>query len=194
MPVEISRSASSAELMRLEAMTGTSTTVLSRAVRSANAALGTDVTTVGTRASCHPIPVLNESTPAASRRAASSAVSSHVWPPSTRSSRLIRYCSRKSGPTASRVRRTISSGNRIRFDAVPPHASVRSLVRSARNWLIRYPSEPMISMPSYPARRASRAARTHASMVRSTPRADRPRARNGLMGDLVVDAERAIGW
>ena len=43
----------------------------------------------------------------------------------------------KSAPTSSRLRRTISSGNRIRFAALPPHWSVRSLVRAARNWLIR---------------------------------------------------------
>ena len=43
----------------------------------------------------------------------------------------------KSSPTSARARRTISTGKRIRFSGLPPHASVRSLVRSVRNWLIR---------------------------------------------------------
>jgi hypothetical protein len=43
----------------------------------------------------------------------------------------------KSGPTASRTRRTISTGSRIRFAHEPPHSSVRRLVRAARNWLMK---------------------------------------------------------
>jgi hypothetical protein len=43
----------------------------------------------------------------------------------------------KSGPTASRMRRTISTAKRMRFSGVPPQASVRVLVRALRNWLIR---------------------------------------------------------
>ena len=49
----------------------------------------------------------------------------------------MRYWRMKSGPTSSRVRFTISIGNRIRFSAEPPHSSVRLFVRAARNWLIR---------------------------------------------------------
>ena len=33
--------------------------------------------------------------------------------------------------------RTVSTANRRRFSGVPPHASVRWLVRGARNWLMR---------------------------------------------------------
>ncbi len=54
----------------------------------------------------------------------------------------------KPSGTSSRERRTTSTAKRIRFSAVPPHSSVRSLVRAARNWLTRYPSEPMISTAS----------------------------------------------
>ena len=43
----------------------------------------------------------------------------------------------KSSPAFSLVRLTISTANRRRFSGVPPQASVRLLVRSARNWLIR---------------------------------------------------------
>ncbi len=124
-------------LIRLDAHTGTSTTSVSRAVTLAHAARGTCVMIVGTRASCQPMPVLKTVTPASSSLPASSTTSSHVWPPSTRSSSEIRYMIGKPSPTASRVRRTISTGKRIRLRALPPHRSVRSLVRVARNWLIR---------------------------------------------------------
>ncbi|CFE76048.1 Uncharacterised protein [Mycobacterium tuberculosis] len=39
----------------------------------------------------------------------------------------------KSDPTAARLRRMISTGNRRRLAGVPPHESVRLLVRGARN-------------------------------------------------------------
>ncbi len=130
-------SASSGVLIRLDAQTGTDTSALSRAVAERQAPGGTWVMIVGTRASCQPMPVLSTVTPAASRPCASAATSSQVWPPSTRSSSEIRYMIGKSAPTSSRARRTTSSGKRIRFSAVPPQASVRSLVRAARNWLIR---------------------------------------------------------
>ena len=130
-------SATSGVLMRFDATTGTSTTPLSFAVVHANAARGTDVTMVGMRASCQPMPVLMIDTPAASMRRASSAVSSQLCASSTRSSRLIRYMTMKSSPTASRTRSTISTGNRIRFSAEPPQRSVRLLVRAASIWLMR---------------------------------------------------------
>ena len=38
---------------------------------------------------------------------------------------------------AFRVRATICTGNRRRFAGLPPQASVRRLVRGARNWLSR---------------------------------------------------------
>ena len=43
----------------------------------------------------------------------------------------------KSGPQASRTRRTISAAKRMRFSALPPQASWRLLLRGAVNWLIR---------------------------------------------------------
>ena len=43
----------------------------------------------------------------------------------------------KSGPTASRTRRTISTAKRMRFSAVPPQASSRLLVRGAVNSLMK---------------------------------------------------------
>ena len=130
-------SAVSGLLIRLDATTGIPTSSFNFAVAQANAARGTEVTMVGTRASCQPMPVLRIVVPAASSFLASSAVSCQVCALSTRSSRLMRYCRMKSSPTSSLVRRTISTGKRIRFSAVPPHASVRSLVRAASIWLIR---------------------------------------------------------
>ncbi len=72
-------------LIRFDVTTGTSTCGLSFAVTLVNAALGTDVTMVGTRASCQPMPVLMIVAPAASISLASATTSSQVWPPSTRS-------------------------------------------------------------------------------------------------------------
>jgi hypothetical protein len=95
-----------------------------------------------------------------------------------------------SSVTASRPRR----GNRIRRSAVPPQWSVRSLVRAARNWLIRYPSEPMISTPSYPALRASATDRANAVAVSSTPLVDSALGRNGVIGDFFADAAAPNGW
>jgi hypothetical protein len=54
----------------------------------------------------------------------------------------------KSRPTASRSRETISTGSRMRFSGLPPHRSVRRLVRGARNSLMKYPSDPITSTPS----------------------------------------------
>ena len=65
-------------LIRFEAATGTDTTSLTRRVKSTNAARGTEVTMVGTRASCQPMPVLSRSTPAVSSARARSRVSSRV--------------------------------------------------------------------------------------------------------------------
>ena len=52
----------------------------------------------------------------------------------------------------------------------------------------------MISTASYPARTASPAARAKSVAVRSTPRVDRALGRNGVIGDLVRDAETLNGW
>ena len=83
------------------------------------------------------MPVLMIVAPAASTALASATTSSQVLPPSTRSSIDSRKMMMKFGPTASRVRRTISTGKRMRFSNAPPHSSSRWLVRGATNWLIR---------------------------------------------------------
>ena len=83
-------SATSGMLIRLVATTGTDTCSLSRAAYEVNAARGTEVTIVGTRASCQPMPRLRMLAPAASTSRASAVTSSHVWPSSTRSSTEMR--------------------------------------------------------------------------------------------------------
>src|ERR1700684_1811626 len=100
----------------------------------------------------------------------------------------------KSDPAAARARRTISTGNRRRLSALPPHPSLRLLVRGAKNWLIIYPSLPMISTPSYPASRASCAQRAKSSIVLCTPLDESRRGRNGLIGALIDDALTESGW
>ena len=77
-------------LIRLLAITGTVTCRPNAAVAQLNAARGTEVTMVGTRDSCQPIPVLIIVTPAASISAASAVTSAKVCPPGTRSSSDIR--------------------------------------------------------------------------------------------------------
>ena len=99
----------------------------------------------------------------------------------------------KSFPTASRSRVTISTGSRIRLAQLPPQASVRRLVRVTRNWLMKYPSEPMTSTPSYPASRASTPQRTKLRSCRSTPRAESSRGMNGVMGDLTREGATESG-
>ena len=99
----------------------------------------------------------------------------------------------KSLPTASRVRATISIGNRIRFSKLPPQPSVRRFVCAAMNWLMKYPSDPMISTPSYPASRASDAQRTKARICRSIPRSLNARGVNGEIGDFKREGATASG-
>ncbi|SLI38100.1 Uncharacterised protein [Mycobacteroides abscessus subsp. abscessus] len=128
-------SATSGMLIRLDAHTGIETSRAIFAVNSTKAARGTEVTMVGTLASCQPMSVLMIVTPARSSSRASSRISAKVCPPSTSSAMDSRKIRMNSGPTAARIRRTISSGSRRRFAAEPPHSSVRLLVRGARNWL-----------------------------------------------------------
>ncbi|MNI42264.1 hypothetical protein D3C73_965460 [compost metagenome] len=108
-------SATSGVLMRLVVISGMLTEPRSLAVTLLNAARGTLVAMVGIRASCQPIPVLMIVAPACSTALANSTISSQVLPPSTRSSIDRRKMMMKFGPTASRTRRTISTGRRIRF-------------------------------------------------------------------------------
>ena len=65
-PRASSSSATSGLLMRLEATTGMRTSLRKRSVTEAKAARGTEVTMVGTRASCQPMPVLMMVAPASS--------------------------------------------------------------------------------------------------------------------------------
>jgi len=43
------------------------------------------------------------------------------------------------------IRRTVSSAKRQRFSNDPPNSSSRTFVTCEVNWLIKYPSEPIIS-------------------------------------------------
>src|SRR5882757_10261958 len=70
-------------LIRLDATTGIPTYSATALLMSTNALLGTDVTMVGTRASCQPMPELMMVAPAASTSVASAMISSQLWPPST---------------------------------------------------------------------------------------------------------------
>ena len=70
-------SAACGMLIRLDATTGMSTCSATALLISTNALLGTDVTIVGTRASCQPIPVLMIAAPAFSTSRASATISSH---------------------------------------------------------------------------------------------------------------------
>ena len=79
-------SAVAGSLMRLVVMSGMFTAPFRRRVTHVNAARGTIVAIVGMRASCQPMPVLMIVAPAASTACASATTSSHVLPPSTRSS------------------------------------------------------------------------------------------------------------
>ncbi len=51
----------------------------------------------------------------------------------------------------------------------------------------------MISTPSYPARRASSAQRAYAASVRSMPKRDSVRGRNGVIGERTADGATASG-
>ena len=65
-------------LIRLDATTGMLTCSATALLMSTNALLGTEVTMVGTRASCQPKPELIMVTPAASTSVASETISSQL--------------------------------------------------------------------------------------------------------------------
>eukprot|EP00659_Diplonema_papillatum_P016452 gene16451-biopygen16579 len=151
---------------------------------------------VGTRDSCQPMPVLMMlAMPGWAIASASASISSIELPRATRSSMDSLYITMKSSPTAFLTAFTISNGNCIRCGYGPPHLSVRLLVCSARNSLMRYPSEPMTSTPSNPASFASAAQCAKWRMVRSTPHWGRGHAfaHQGVMGDFVELGWTAIG-
>ena len=70
--------------------------------------------------------------PAASMALARVTTSSQAMPPSSMSMAAMRKMTMKSLGTASRTRRTTSTGKRMRFSKGPPHWSVRRLVFSTR--------------------------------------------------------------
>ena len=112
-------------LMRLVVTSGMLTTPFMRRVTQLNAPRGTIVAMVGMRASCQPMPVLIIVAPARSIAFASATTSSHVDPPSTRSSMESRNTMMNSRPTRSRTARTTSTAKRMRFSNDPPHSSSR---------------------------------------------------------------------
>ena len=130
-------SASAGVVSRLEAITGMSTAAVRSAEAARNAARGTEVTMVGTRDSCHPMPVIRTSAPAASKARAVSAISARVCPSGTRSAAEVRTESTPRSPSASRTAATTAAGNRRRRSASPPYSSARRFVAGARNWLRR---------------------------------------------------------
>jgi hypothetical protein len=72
-------------VIRFDATTGMPSSGRSRPVIDVNAARGTDVTMVGTRASCQPMPELMIVAPAASTAFPNSTISAQSWPSGTRS-------------------------------------------------------------------------------------------------------------
>ena len=114
-------SAVSGILIRLEAITGTLTRSRTYAVTSANAARGTEVTIVGMRASCQPMPLPSKLIPALSRACAMRTTSSMVLPSCTKSSIDKRKQMMNFSPTACRIAWTISTASRIRLSIEPPH-------------------------------------------------------------------------
>mmetsp|Transcript_11858 Transcript_11858/g.25059 ORF Transcript_11858/g.25059 Transcript_11858/m.25059 type:complete len:257 (-) Transcript_11858:579-1349(-) len=91
-------------------------------VGAVKAPRGTFEAIVGTRDSCHPIPVFRSVTPANRSSLASCMVSSQDMPPSTSSQSDIRKTITKSFPRCFRTSLTSSRGNRDRFsNEVPPY-------------------------------------------------------------------------
>ena len=113
-------SATSGVLMRLLVISGVSMPLARRwarslAVTQAKPARGTLVAMVGTRASCQPMPVLMMVAPPVATRSARVVTSSQLLPLGIRSSIESRKMRMKSGPAASRMRASTSSGRRMRF-------------------------------------------------------------------------------
>ena len=166
---------------------------MSRFVTKAKPPRGTIVAMVGILASCQPIPVLITSAPAISISLARCSTSSQELPPTTKSNMLNLYIIKKSGPTASRMRLTISLGNWIRFSKLPPHLSVLWFVSDAINSLIKYPSDPITSTPLYPALLAKTAVFTKSFIVLSTPLEERALGLNLFMGALIAEGATLNG-
>ena len=119
-------------LIRLLVITGTVKTLRKRPVTWANAARGTMVAIVGTGDSCQQKWVLMMFAPAASIAWASDTISSQDNPSSSMSIAAMRKIRMKRSPTASRTRRTTSTGMRMRFSHEPPQRSLRRLVLRTR--------------------------------------------------------------
>ena len=58
---------------------------------------------------------------------------------------------------------------------------------------MKYPSEPMISTPSYPASLARRAVFANPAIVRRIPFSEMARGAKGVIGDLMAEAETEKG-
>ena len=123
--------------MRLVVISGIDTSCFIFSVTQVNAALGTEVTMVGTRASCQPIPVLMSVAPACSTAFAIVTTSCQLLPPSTKSNMDKRKIIIKFSPTLARTALIVSIPRRILFSMLPPHSSLRLLVLRQANWLIK---------------------------------------------------------
>ena len=121
-------------LIRFEAITGTSTASLTARAHGRHAPWGTSAWTVGTRASCQPMPTLIASTaPPETSARASSIVSARVPPASTKLAPDIRNTTAWPGPPAARTAAATSRANRVLPSKDPPHSSSRRFVAGARN-------------------------------------------------------------
>ena len=91
----------------------------------------------GTADSCHPTPMFNASTPAATSAAANAPTSFQGRDSGISSAPVIRKRTGNSSPTASRTAAATSTPKRIRRSASPPHESSRRFVTGERNWSTR---------------------------------------------------------
>ena len=122
--------ASCGMLMRFDATTGIVTSRRNRPATEANAARGTEVTMVGTLASCQPKPVFKIVTPACSSALATATTSSQVLPPSTRSSSEWRYMMMKLGPTAAGCGERSTEEHAVSMFAAQRYGQIRARYRN----------------------------------------------------------------
>ena len=178
-----------ASLIRLEATTGMPTSGRSLAVTRVKAPRGTDVTIVGTRASCQPIPVLMIVAPAASTSWARATTSSQLCPSGTRSVIERRKTMMKSVPTAARTAPDDLDGEAPpRLGRAP--VAVGALVGARREELVeqvalgRHDLDAVVTRLTGPG---ARTGRMPLSSARSRARSARGPGR-GRSGDFVLDA------
>ncbi len=75
----------------------------------------------------------------------------------------------------------------MRFSSDPPYSSVRLLLNSDRNCVIRYPCAPWISTKSHPASFARRAPWPYASMMPLISSTDNSRGISITVGSGIAD-------